>query len=218
MLVLNAGVFPPSAPHRRALGRSVAAGHGGQRRRQPLAAASVRRPARARSPRLGRVVVNASKNVHAPGPGRRGLLRVEGVAHPAGTRRRARVGVEGHPGQHRAPQRGVRHRHLGRGDARVASRELRPHRRRVPQEQPARRRGRRAPTSRTSSSRCAHRRSRRPPPRRSPSTAATSASSEATAVLACGWTPRCACMPGTSEAPPSASGGSRTLTSEDTGT
>ena len=47
----------------------------------------------ARAPRGGRVVVNASKNVHAPGPGRGRVLGVEGVAHPAGARGRARVGA-----------------------------------------------------------------------------------------------------------------------------
>ena len=43
-----------------------------------------------------------------------GLLGVEGCAHAARARRGARVGVVGHPGEHRPPERGLRHRRMGR--------------------------------------------------------------------------------------------------------
>ena len=68
MLVLNAGVFPPSV-------RIEALGTGEWRRVMAVnldANLSVLRACGellASSPRYGRVVVNASKNVHAPGPG-----------------------------------------------------------------------------------------------------------------------------------------------------
>lgn len=68
MLVLNAGVFPPSAcieelsldAWRKVMAVNVDANLALLHRAGPLLA---------RAPRTGRVVVNASKNVHAPGPG-----------------------------------------------------------------------------------------------------------------------------------------------------
>ena len=68
ILVLNAGVFPPSArieelsldAWRRVMAVNVDAN---------LSLLRMTAPLLARSPRYGRVVVNASKNVHAPGPG-----------------------------------------------------------------------------------------------------------------------------------------------------
>ena len=68
ILVLNAGVFPPSArieelsrdEWRRVMAANVDAN---------LSLLRVTAHLLARSPRHGRVVVNASKNVHAPGPG-----------------------------------------------------------------------------------------------------------------------------------------------------
>ena len=68
MLVLNAGVFPPSAridelsvdAWRRVMAVNVDAN---------LSLLHLCADLLARAPRLGRVVVNASKNVHAPGPG-----------------------------------------------------------------------------------------------------------------------------------------------------
>jgi NAD(P)-dependent dehydrogenase (short-subunit alcohol dehydrogenase family) len=68
MLVCNAGIFPPSAPidtlgsaqWREVMAVNVDANVSLLRIAAPLLAAA---------PRRGRVVVNASKNVHAPGPG-----------------------------------------------------------------------------------------------------------------------------------------------------
>jgi rhamnose utilization protein RhaD (predicted bifunctional aldolase and dehydrogenase)/NAD(P)-dependent dehydrogenase (short-subunit alcohol dehydrogenase family) len=68
MVVCNAGVFPPSAPidglsseaWRKVMAVNVDANVSLLRTAAPLLA---------RAPRGGRVVVNASKNVHAPGPG-----------------------------------------------------------------------------------------------------------------------------------------------------
>ena len=61
------------------------------------------------------------------GPGRRGLLGVEGGTDPARPGGRARMGRAGRAGQHRPPQRGVRHGHLGRRDHRRSSFELPAH-------------------------------------------------------------------------------------------
>ena len=63
------GVFPPSTPIEDARQRDVANGDGGKRRRQPVVAAIDARRCCALAPRGGRVVVIASKNVPAPGPG-----------------------------------------------------------------------------------------------------------------------------------------------------
>ncbi len=94
-------------------------------------------PFLARSPVGGRVVLVGSKNVAAPGPGRR-VLRVEGRGDAARARRRARVGGRRDPRQHGASRRGVRHRAVVRGAARRAGGALRPERRAVQAPQPAR--------------------------------------------------------------------------------
>ena len=141
------------------------------------------------APRGGRVVVIGSKNVPAPGPGRGGLLRLQGGAQPARARRRARMGRGRHPHQHAASERGVRHRRSGpRRCSPQRAKALRPDRRAVQEEQraarprciePRRRRARRRDVR--AAVRQDHRR------RRCRSTAATSGSSDGDAVETLRW-------------------------------
>ena len=163
----------PSSTRRR--GRRT---HGGQRRRRASPCSALAHPYLAPCRRRAAAwSCVGSKNVPAPGHGRRRLLGVEGRADPARPGRGAGVGPRRHPGQRRAPRRGVRHRPVDRRPDRPARRRLRPDPRGVPHAATCSARGA-AATWPTPPWRCAARRSPAPPAPRSRSTAATSASSD----------------------------------------
>ena len=113
MLVLNAGIFPPSqriaalplADWDRTLRVNLDANLVLLREAHPLLTLA---------PRGGRVAIIGSKNVPAPGSGRGGLLRLQGRPDPAGAGGGAGVGRGRDPRQRAASQRGVRHRYSGR--------------------------------------------------------------------------------------------------------
>ncbi len=140
MLVLNAGMFPPGRRIEELDGGEWRTGHAPECGRQPGPHAPGPPPAQARAQRRPGGGHGLQER---PGAGDRGggLLRLQGGAESAGPGRRPGVGGGRHPGQHPAPQRGVRHRHLDRGGAEGPGRPLRPERRGVQDQQPAQDRG-----------------------------------------------------------------------------
>ena len=123
MLVLNAGIFPSSCRI-----ESLALDHWQKVMRVNLDSnLVVMRSAYAllkHSPRGGRVVVNASKNVLAPGAGAAAYSASKAAVTRLAARCRSGMGPGPHPGQPGPPRRHLRHRYLDRRGATGARRPL----------------------------------------------------------------------------------------------